>query len=49
MTRGSPNLRAGVKGWTRKDTALADSFSMQDPLVTGTGFGLEFLKVGRRA
>ena len=58
MTRGSPNLRAGVlprridggvrdplEGWARKDTALADPFSMQDPLIAGTTLGLEFLEI----
>src|SRR5581483_4733768 len=27
--------------------ALTDPFSMQDPLITGTSFGLEFLEVGQ--
>jgi hypothetical protein len=40
-------VRDPLKGWTRKDTALADSFSMQDPLIAGTAFGLELVEVGQ--
>ena len=34
-----------LKGWTRKHTALADTFSIQDAAVACTGFGLEFVEV----
>jgi hypothetical protein len=50
MTRGSPNRKAGVlrpAGWTRKDAALTDTFSLQDPPVAGTGLGLQVVEVGK--
>src|SRR5581483_5959174 len=39
-------VRDPLKGWARKDTALTDPFSMQDPLITGTALGLEFVEIG---
>jgi hypothetical protein len=34
-------VRDPLKGWTREDTALADTFSIQYPAVDRTGFGLQ--------
>jgi len=36
-----------LKGWTRKHTALADTFSIQDAAVACTGLGLRFVQVGQ--
>jgi hypothetical protein len=38
-------VRDPLKGWTREDTALADTFSIQDPAVDRTGFGLQVSQV----
>jgi hypothetical protein len=40
-------VRDPLKGWTRKHTALADTFSIQDPAVAGTGFALQLVEVGQ--
>src|SRR6266702_4536694 len=40
-------VRDPLKGWTRKDTTLADSFSIQDALVDRTGLGLQLVEVGQ--
>jgi hypothetical protein len=32
-------VRDPLKGWTRKDAALADPFSIEQAAVGGTGFG----------
>jgi hypothetical protein len=31
-------VRDPLKGWTRKDAALADAFSIEQAMVDGTGF-----------
>ncbi|HEY3894755.1 MAG TPA: hypothetical protein VGL88_05240 [Pseudonocardiaceae bacterium] len=36
-------------GWTRKEAALADPFSIEQPAVDGAGFGLEFVEVVQAA
>ena len=38
-------MRDPLKGWTRKDAALADAFSIEQAMVDGTGFGLQFGQV----
>ena len=38
-------MRDPLKGWTRKHTALTDTFSLQDSLVAGTGLGRQRLTV----
>jgi hypothetical protein len=38
-------VRDPLKGWTREDTALADTFSIQYPAVDRTGFGLKLVQV----
>jgi hypothetical protein len=38
-------VRDPLKGWTREDAALTDTFSFQDSAVAGTGFGLEVVEV----
>ena len=43
--RGHGGVRDPLKGWTRKDTTLADTFSIQDPGVDRTGLGRKFVKV----
>jgi hypothetical protein len=40
-------VRDPLKGGTRKHTALADTFSIQDPAVACTGFALELVEVGQ--
>ena len=56
-TRGSPNRKAGallpssvrvgrgIKGWTRKDAALTDAFSIEQRGVDRTGPGLQFVEM----
>jgi hypothetical protein len=38
-------VRDPLKGWTRKDAALADAFSIEQSAVGGTGSGLQFGQV----
>ena len=38
-------VRDPLKGWTREDTALADTFSIQDPAVDRTGFRVKVVQV----
>jgi hypothetical protein len=38
-----------LKGWTRQDAALADPFSIEQPAVDGTGFGLQVVEVAQAA
>src|SRR6266566_3207966 len=51
-SRGPPPLRVcgrvrdPLKGWARKDGALAGTFGFQYAPVGGAGFGLEFVEVG---
>jgi hypothetical protein len=40
-------VRDPRKGWTRKHTALTDTFSLQDSLVAGTGLGLQVVEIGQ--
>jgi hypothetical protein len=40
-------VRDPLKGWTREDTTLVDTFSIQDSGVDRTGFGRKFVKVGQ--
>jgi hypothetical protein len=40
-------VRDPLKDWTREDTTLADTFSIQDPGVDRTGFGRKFVEVGQ--
>jgi hypothetical protein len=40
-------VRDPLKGWTRKHTALADPFSIQDAAVACTGFALQLVEVGQ--
>src|SRR6266536_1842538 len=58
MTRGSPKRSAGVlrvcagvrdplKGWARKDGALAGTFGFQYAPAGGAGFGPELVQVGQ--
>jgi hypothetical protein len=47
---GPPALLEGgtrdpLKGWARKDTALTDAFSIQQPMVDRAGGVLEFFEV----
>ena len=46
---GEGGLRDPLKGWTRKDAALADTFSIEQSAVDGTGFGLQFGEVVQAA
>ena len=41
-------LRDPLKGWARKDTALADTFSIEQAAVDVTGLGLQLVQVRRR-
>src|SRR5207344_1809681 len=43
--RGDGGVRDPLKGWTRKDAALADAFSIEQSAVGGTGPGLQFGQV----
>jgi hypothetical protein len=47
--RVNGGMRNPLKGWTRKDAALTDTFSLQDPPVASTGLGLQSVEVGSRA
>jgi hypothetical protein len=38
-------VRDPLEDWIRKDTALTDTFSLQQPGVDRTGFGLQFVQV----
>ncbi|MEW2386126.1 hypothetical protein AB0873_29140 [Micromonospora sp. NPDC047707] len=38
-------VRDPLKGWTREDAALTDTFSLQDSPVAGTGLGLQVVEV----
>jgi hypothetical protein len=40
-------VRDPLKGWARKDGALAGTFSFQYAPVGGAGPGLEFVQVGQ--
>jgi hypothetical protein len=40
-------VRDPLKGWTRKHTALADTFSIQDAAVACTGACLQLVEVGQ--
>jgi hypothetical protein len=40
-------VRDPLKGWARKDGALAGTFGFQCAPVGGAGFGLECFKVGQ--
>jgi hypothetical protein len=42
-------VRDPLEGWTRKDAALADSFSIEQAAVDGTGLGLQFVEVVQAA
>jgi hypothetical protein len=43
---GDGGLCDPLKGWARKDGALADPFSVQQPLVDLAGAGLNVVEVG---
>jgi hypothetical protein len=43
--RGHGGVRDPLKGWTRKDAALADAFSIKQSAVGGTGLGLHGVEV----
>ena len=45
---GEGGPRDPLKGWTRKDTALADTFSIEQAAVDRTGLGLQLVEMGRR-
>ena len=47
--RGKRGERDPLKGWARKDTALPDTFSIEQPLVDVTGFCLQFAQVFQAA
>jgi hypothetical protein len=38
-------VRDPLKGWARKDSALADTFSFHDAVVDRTGLGRQFVEV----
>ena len=38
-----------LKGWARKDTALADPFSIHQPAVGCTGLGLQLIQMFQTA
>jgi hypothetical protein len=40
-------VRDPLKGWARKDGALAGTFSFQYAAAGGAGFGLELFEVGQ--
>ena len=42
-------MRDPLKGWTRKDAALADPFSIEQATVDRTGLGLQFGQVVQAA
>ncbi len=42
-------MRDPLKGWTGKDTALADPFSIEQAAVGCAGFGLSFVEVVQAA
>ena len=44
-------MRVGdpLKGWTRQDAALTDTFSIKQATVDVTGFGLQFVQMGQPA
>jgi hypothetical protein len=42
-------VRDPLKGWTRKDAALADPFSIEQAAVDRAGFGLQFVEVAQAA
>jgi hypothetical protein len=37
--RVNGRVRDPLKGWTREDAALTDTFSLEDPPVAGSGLG----------
>ena len=47
--RGERGARDPLKGWARKDTALPDTFSIEQAAVDGTGLGLQLVQVGQPA
>src|SRR5512144_690607 len=47
--RGDGGVRDPLEDWIRKDTALADTFSLQYPSVDRTGFGLQLVEVVQAA
>jgi hypothetical protein len=38
-TGSTVGVRDPLKGWTREDAALTDTFSLEDPPVAGSGLG----------
>jgi len=46
----TPQLDTGLlKGWTRKDAALTDTFSIEQPAIDRTGAGLQLVEMGQAA
>ena len=46
---GEGGPRDPLKGWTRKDTTLTDTFSIEQAAVDGTGLGLQFVQMDQAA
>ena len=47
--RGDGGVRDPLEDWIRKDTALADTFSLQHAGVDRTGFGLQLVEIVQAA